>query len=80
MTQLEIDKIEAELVPDGLTGYLFHLAYPNRENLFEVVYISGIGACMVMKGDYDVIVRRQQFIDVYDGFKNVSQYLKNSAK
>lgn len=47
MTKEEIDKIEKELSPNGLTGYIFYIG--KFKDLCEVTTLEE-GACLVIKG------------------------------
>jgi len=79
MNKEEIQKIETELKPDGFTGYLFHLfTSGNCDTSFETVVLEE-GACLALKGSAPVRERREQFLKIWEGCKNISDYLKKQS-
>lgn len=81
MTQEKIERIEKELQPDGLAGYLFYMfCNHNVDNLCEISQLPEGGVGLIMKGTASIQERREMFLKVYDGCKNISEYFKKSSR
>lgn len=79
MTYQDIEKIEEQLPPDGLTGYIFFLLAKNSyDNLTETAIIDQ-GACLILRGSAPIEERREMFIKIYEGCKHIADQLKINA-
>jgi len=75
----DITKIENELQPDGLNGYIFHLLTGGDfDNLCDTAVLEE-GACMVLKGTAPIRERREMFLKIYDGCKKIADRIKIDA-